>query len=77
MRMDKKRMLMTRITKGDRKGWRVRGRESEGERAESEFDKSNGEGNGRARERLSSRPAAFGSNGVQMKNGDEIIRQAD
>lgn len=31
----------------------------------------------REREKLSSRPAAFGSNSVQMKNGDEIIRQAD
>lgn len=77
MRMDKKRMLMARITKGGHEGWRVRGRAGEGLRAS--LIKSNGGGRGKQRERetLSSRPAAFGSNSVQMKNGDEIIRQAD
>lgn len=44
------------------------------ERGEDESDKVTAR---REREKLSSRPAAFGSNSVQMKNGDEIIRQGD
>lgn len=54
----------------------ARGGESETEqkRGEDECDKVVAR---RERGKLSSRPAAFGSNGVQMKNGDEIIRQGD
>lgn len=64
--MAKKFMVMTRIREA---AW---GRESE--RDKRECDKVMVR---RETEKLPSRPAAFGLSSVQMKNGDEIIRQAD
>lgn len=69
MRMDKKCMVMTRITKGS---CEEEGGGSEGDKCERDKVMVR-----REAEKLCSRPAAFGLNGVQMKNGDEIIRQAD
>lgn len=52
----------------------ARGAELERERARGECDNAMVS---REREELSSWPAAFGLNSMQMKKGDEIIRQAD